>query len=88
MIAQVVQYITSRYTSLDGSVFPDESSVSQCHSSWAINAYHVLIILADFDDQSSFIPLAGVRADLVLNSHMVSYNEWWQLLRVFRPSFC
>ena len=33
MIAQVVQYIMSRYTSLDGSVLPDESSVSQCHSS-------------------------------------------------------
>ena len=87
MTAHVVQYVTSRYVSLDGSVFPEESSVSQGYSSRAVNANHVLVILADFDHQSSFIPLAGVWADLVLNSDMVSHDEWWQLLCVFRPSF-
>ena len=79
--AHVVQYVTLRYVRLDGSVFPEESSVSQSYLSRAVNVNHVLVILADFDG------LAGVRADLVLNSDMVSHDEWWQLLCVFRPSF-
>jgi hypothetical protein len=52
--------------------FAEEFFVTNGQSSRAIDTYDIQIKLADFGDSSGFIPFGWVRANLVLNSYVVT----------------
>ena len=53
----------------------------------AVHAHNVLVILADFNDNTCFVPLGGVIASLLLNTHVMTNFEWGKLACVFIPTF-
>ena len=53
-------------------VVPEELSVAQGGSAGAIDSLHVLVVLADFDHNASFVPFERVGACLILDAHMVT----------------
>ena len=55
-------------------------------SSRAINADDVLVVLTDLNHHARLVPLSGVWAGLVLESHMMANYKGWKSLCVFRPS--
>jgi hypothetical protein len=67
--------------------FAEEFPVTNGHSSRAIDTYNILVKLADFGDSSGFIPFGWVVANLILNSYVVTYNEWRESFGMFGPSF-
>jgi hypothetical protein len=67
--------------------FAEEFSVTNGHSSRAIDTYNILVKLADFGDSSGFIPFGWVGANLILNFYVVTYDEWRRSFGMFSPSF-
>ena len=68
-------------------VLSQEFSVAEGHSAGAVHAHNVLVILADLNDNTYFVPLGGVIASLVLNTHVMTNFEWGKLARVFGLTF-
>ena len=68
-------------------VLSQEFSVAEGHPASAVMAHNVLVILADFNDNTCVVPLGGVIASLVLNTHVMTTFEWGKLACVFGPTF-
>ena len=69
------------------NVLSQEFSVAEGHPAGAVHAHNVLVILADFNNNTCFVPLSGVIASLVLNTHVMTNFEWGKLACVFVPTF-
>ena len=52
-----------------------------------IHADHILVELADLDDDTRFVPFGGVRTSLILDAHRVPNDQWWKVAGVFGQAF-
>ena len=63
-------------------------TVAEGHPAEVVHAHNVLVILSDFNNNNTcFVPLGGVIASLVLNTHVMTNFEWGKLACVFVPTF-
>ena len=61
------------------NVLSREFSVAEGHPAGAVHAHNVLVIFADFNNNTCFVPLSEVIASLVLNTHLMTNFEWGKL---------
>lgn len=69
-----------------GGLSAEEAAVPHGESSVAVHPHLVLMILHDFYDHSSLVPLCWVTARLVLDEYVVTTTKGGEATRVFIPS--
>ena len=84
---EVIHDSDSGWRFVDWNVLSQEFSVAEGHLAGAVHAHKVLVILADFNNNTCFVRLGGVIASLVLNTHVMTNFEWGKLACVFVPMF-
>ena len=84
---EVIRDSDSGWGVLYGDVLSQKFPVAEGHPARAVDAHEVLVILADFNDDTCLVPLGGVIACLVLNTHVMTNFKRGKLSCVFVPTF-
>lgn len=84
---EVIRDSDSGWGFVDWYVLSQKFPVAEGHPARAVYAHDVLVILADFNDNTCLVPLGGVIACLVLNTYVITNFKRGELSCVFVPTF-